>query len=127
MQLQFWRSSELILAKCQGKIINAPPPPPPHFGQKTLFREGGGGVYILKPPAAGFYTPPPLLYAPHPLRVFSGVGGVGVYKIRPCIKVFWARVLLGSLWGSPESHFVVCGHFRLVVSAVLEGQQSHKF
>ena len=41
-------------------------------------------MYILKPPAAGCYTPPPLFYTPPtPRRVFSGVVGVGVYKIWP--------------------------------------------
>ena len=44
------------------------------------------GVYILRPHAAGilYPPPPPLLYTPRPLGgYFSGVGGWGVYKIRP--------------------------------------------
>ena len=66
-----------------GRNFIPPPPLRPHFGQKTSFRERGGGVYILKPPAAGFYTPPLFYTPPTPRRVFSGVGGVGVYKIWP--------------------------------------------
>ena len=40
-------------------------------------------MYILRAHAAGIlYAPPPFYTPPTPRRVFSGVGGVGVYKIR---------------------------------------------
>ena len=59
------------------------PPPSPHFWSKGVFQGRGVGVYILRPHAAGILYAPPFYTPPTPRRVFSGVGGVGVYKIRP--------------------------------------------
>ena len=75
--------------KIQGDITYAPPPPSPHFWPKGIFQGRGMGVYILSPHAAGIlYAPPPFIHPPTPRRVFSGVGGVGVYKIWPRKKVY---------------------------------------
>ena len=51
------------------KLCN--PPPFPSFWPEGIF-QGNGET--------------PLLYTPTPRRVFSRVGGVGVYKIWPCIN-----------------------------------------
>ena len=70
---------------CSGEKLYTPPPSP-HFWLKGIFQGRGVGVYILRPHAAGIlYAPPPFYTPPTPRRVFSGVGGVGVYKIWPRI------------------------------------------
>ena len=52
------------------------PPSPPSWAEGIFKGEGGGVVYFEAPQQQDFYTPPPpLLCAPHPRRVFSGVGG----------------------------------------------------
>ena len=56
------------------------PPPLPHFWPKDIFQGRGVGVYILRPHAAGILYAPPFYTPPTPRRVFSGGGGVGVYK-----------------------------------------------
>ena len=58
------------------------PPPPPILAKRHSPGEGGGGVYF-EVHAAGILYPPPIYTPPTPRRVFSGVGGVGVYKIWP--------------------------------------------
>ena len=65
-----------------GRNYIHPPPHPPHFGLKGIFEGRGVGVHILRPHAAGI-PPPHFFHPPTPRRVFSGVGGLGVYKIWP--------------------------------------------
>ena len=67
----------------QGEIIYTPPPPPPHFWLKGIFEGRGWGCIFWGPTRQEFYNPPPFYAPPTPRRVFSGVGGVGVYKIWP--------------------------------------------
>ena len=82
-------------AECRGELPGRnyirPPPPPPFLAKRHFSGEGGCifqgrgvGVYILSPHAAGILYAPPFYTPPTPRRVFSGVGGAGVYKIRPC-------------------------------------------
>ena len=69
-----------------GKSYIRPPPPSPHIRPEGIFQGRGVGVYILRPHAAGILyapPPPPFIHPPTPRRVFSGGGGVGVYKIWP--------------------------------------------
>ena len=73
--------------KIRGEIIYAPPPLPPFLAIRHFSGEGGGGVYFEAPRGRNFIPPPPFYTPPTPRRVISGVGGVGVYKIRPCIRV----------------------------------------
>ena len=75
------------------KKLYTPPPLPPISGQKAFSRGGGVGRKKFEAPRGRNFIrpPPPLLYTPTPRRVFSGVGGVGVYKIRPRIRCLGAR------------------------------------
>ena len=75
--------TSLIKEVSPGKNSIRPPPLSPFCGQKGIFGGEGGGVYNLEPPRQEFYTPPLFYTPPTPRRVFSGVGGVGVYKIWP--------------------------------------------
>ena len=47
-------------------------------------------MYILRPHAVGILYAPPFYISSTPRRVFSGVGGVGVYKI-------WPRKLVSAI------------------------------
>ena len=66
------------------RIYIRPPPPTPFSGHEAFFRGGGWGCIFWGPTRKVVYTPPPPFYTPPtPRRVFSGVGGLGVYKIWP--------------------------------------------
>ena len=62
--------------------------PEVHMFRAKLYPPRGMGVYILRPHAAGILYAPPFYTPPTPKRVFSGVGGVGVYKIWPRSNTF---------------------------------------
>ena len=73
------------------------PPPSPHFLAKRHFsREGGGGVYFEAPRGRNFIRPP-FYTPPTPRRVFSEMGGVGVYKIWPRISFVFPDLFRISL------------------------------
>ena len=88
---RFNTPTRISLPLFQGEIIYAPPPLP-HFWPKGIFQGRGVGVYILRPHTAGILYAPPFYTPPTPRRVFSGVGGVGVYKNRP--RIYFANLYL---------------------------------
>ena len=83
----FWERS-------REKLYN---PHPPFLAKRHFPGEGGGCVYFEAPRGRNFIPPPPLLHNPPPRRVFSGVGGVGVYKIWPRKRGFSQGNLNGGL------------------------------
>ena len=77
---------KFAISKSQSREKFCTHPLPPIFGlKKGTFQGRRVGVYILRPHAAGILDPPPplIIHPPTPRRVFSGVGGVGVYKMWP--------------------------------------------
>ena len=97
----------------QGEIIYATPLPP-FLARRHFSGEWGAGCIFWNPPCGRNLYAPPLFYTPPPLDgVFSGVGGLGVYKIWPPI---WGLLCAGGalqVWGNPS--YVDLGHPTLLL------------
>ena len=69
-------------------------------------------MYILKPLRQDFDMPPLFYTPPTPRRVFSGVGGVGVYKM-------WPRKILAFWVGFPGVFLEKARKFQKMIGALL--------
>ena len=120
-----WISRRCPKSLIQGKMIYTPPPPP-HFWLKGIFEGRGVGVYILRPHAAGILYAPLFYTPPTPRRVFSGVGGWGVYKIWPriCVQfrsLIWGTVTVWAQHDYTHTHSRSLKHYQCST----EGQKFH--
>ena len=89
----------------QGEMIYAAPPPR-SFRHKALLKGSLRGVVFFEAPRQDFYTTPLLLYASHPRRVFSGIGGGGRLQVECPQMWVWPQLLFG---GCPRILPVVAG------------------
>ena len=90
------------IGQCNSRKTHVRPPPPcPLSCPEGVFKGKGGGGTLWSPPRQKVYTLPSFIRPPTPRRIFSRIGGVGVYKIWPPQQLSQCKSPLDCFWLNP--------------------------